>query len=703
MPDLEPLDVEFMPEDIESYDSVDEVNPELQKILDWADDKQNILPHLEKDVIEEIQQQVVDQYTEDHESMADWLVKYKDAIDLSTMKKGETKTKPFVGASQVMAPYLMEACIDFNSRFMIDILGKKEPAAFEQWGKNSEAKEEQAKRCKDYFNYELTEDSIWIEDTDKEALALPMVGTTYKKSFHSSARDRVESRFVAADRMVFDFTSPRFEDAPQHAHDKLSFSINDVVGNVNSGAWSLDIDDIADKTDITGREYHFWFDLDGDGYSEPYIAVILDDMETEADGEKTLGLVSLVAAFDKEDVTEQDGKVTYIERIACFSQKQYLPDPEGIPMGMGWGILYADIFKTINTNMRQLVNAGTIHNNSSNSGLISSNISPALGQGRTGGKPIDIKMGKLTRVQTGSGQSLRDSVLQLPFSGPSVVLFQLLQHLEEGARRSTSAAYNVEANPNEAASLYLARLQQALKVPNAVMARVIRGVSKEFKIISNLIYRYGDNDHYGVVLDEENVDIQKDFNPDTCNVQPTADLSHGSDVERMARASAALETSLNPMLEGVANKHEAFKDWVEAHGADPEQYVIPVQEGPSEQDKLNMAQQASMAELVNREMMLKEQKLSMDKFKLMLESQKTLADLEQQAAKTGAEVDLKQAQTAKVISDIAVGEFHQQMSIVEKATERLAIQEEKANADQERRGRDLAGTPGNEGLPSTTI
>ena len=50
-------------------------------------------------------------------SMADWLESYKKALRLAKLQpKEKNKTFPFQGASTAMAPFVLEAMIDFNAR-----------------------------------------------------------------------------------------------------------------------------------------------------------------------------------------------------------------------------------------------------------------------------------------------------------------------------------------------------------------------------------------------------------------------------------------------------------------------------------------------------------------------------------------------------------------------------------------------------------
>ena len=113
----------------------------LEKILGWAETKENILPHLDDRTINEIVNQAEGRRETDEATLEPWVRKMHEALELATMaKSGEKKTTPFEGASQVMSPYVMEAAIDFNSRMLIEVMRRKEPAKFELWGAQTDAK-----------------------------------------------------------------------------------------------------------------------------------------------------------------------------------------------------------------------------------------------------------------------------------------------------------------------------------------------------------------------------------------------------------------------------------------------------------------------------------------------------------------------------------------------------------------------------------
>ena len=58
-----------------------------------------------------------------------------------------------------------------------------------------------------------------------------------------------------------------------------------------------------------------------------------------------------------------------IQDKEIYTQTIFLPDPEGGPMGLGWGILLGPMFTAINTLLRDNIDAGTLNLTTANSGL----------------------------------------------------------------------------------------------------------------------------------------------------------------------------------------------------------------------------------------------------------------------------------------------------------------------------------------------
>ena len=581
-------------------------------------------------------------------SMEPWLKKYTRALNLAKLQamSGDVeiteKTFPFEGASLAMMPYILEAMLDFSSRAAAELVWTDDIVKVKVYGKKTDdedaekSKEDRAKRVSDYSNYQLSEMiPNWRDNQDKGLLILAAPGTFYKKTYYDPTIQEVRSELCLAGEVIFDHGCKSFELAPDKFH-KSPFTRNEVIGFIRGDqAWDITEDELEeDKEDFEFIEAYTWIDLDEDGLKEPYIALIWEDKER---------IVSLYPCYDEDTIIESDGVIIKIDPIEKFTQYRFLPDPEGGPMGMGWGILLGPMFEAINANVRQLIDAGTVHITTSNSGLISQSLASGRGNAVQSG-PIEVQIGQLTPVPNHGAGNLRDNIVQFPFAGPSPVLFQLMSHLIDSARSMTNAATNVEAQAGEAATLYLAKLQQGLKVPNSIIMRVYSCAKSEFKKIAALNFKHYDDDKYNRVLDGESASMQTDFNPEDCDVRMTADPSQGSDIERTQRAHATLELATN-QTQQVINYREAVLNVLRAMGT-PDIDTLAPEPDPNAVDpmmQLMMAEKMADAEMRQRDQKLREGELRVKESKSALEAARAMSEL-------GLDADKQEAEIAEIYS-----------------------------------------------------
>ena len=576
------------------------------------------------------------------ESMGPWLKKYKRALNLAKLQamsgdvEIDEKSFPFEGASVVMMPYILEAMLDFSSRASAELVWMDNIVQAKVYGKNTDEKEARAERVTDYSNYQLSEMiPNWRDNQDKGLLILASPGTFYKKTYYNHDIQEVCSELCLADEIIFDHGYKSFDAAPDKFYD-CKYTRNEVIGFIRGEQkWDIDEDELEDnKEDFEFVEAYTWYDLDGDGLKEPYIALIWEEKQR---------IVSLYPYYDEDTITEFDGKIIKIECVERFTQYRFLPDPEGGPMGMGWGILLGPMFDAINTNVRQLLDSGTLSITAANSGLISQNLASGRGNAIQSG-PIEVVMGQLTPVPNHGAGNLRDNIAQFPFAGPNPVLFQLMEYLINSSRSMTNAAVNVEAQPGEAASLYLAKLQQGLKVPNSIIMRVYECARNEFKKIAALNFKHFDNDKYSKVIDQQ-ASMEADFDPEDCDIRMTADPSRGSDFERIQRSQAVLELA-STQTQQVINYREAVLGVLEAMNT-PDIETLAPEPDPNAVDpmmQVMIAEKQMDAELKQKDQMLRENGQRLQEQKLAYEAAKTMSEL-------GLAADEQEGKIAKLYSE----------------------------------------------------
>lgn len=615
------------------------ITPKLREILETD----NLVDWLDASRLDEIKEELISGIADDEESMGEYLQKYRDAIKLARMiPETEDKTFPFFRASKVMMPYLMEAAIDFNSRVVPELIGNQTPCKIRITGEGEEVEQltlgRRADRVALAINTILTvKMENWRDDVDAESTVLPIVGTTFKKTWYDDPRKEFRSELVYADNLIFDHNIDVFEKAPRKTQPYM-LSCNEVLSLIRSGEFvGLDEERFSRSRDTGDDSFDFQesaclLDLDDDGYAEPYIVNI--DIEEET-------IVSIVPRFDEDDINlNSAGEVVRITGEELYSIKKFLPDPLGSCMGLGWGIVLGPLYRTVNAHTRQMIDAGTLNNAAMNSGLIRETVQVGSKQkpgARLRKGKVEMIMGQFTAVQ-GSSASLKDDIVNFPFNGPSDALFSLLTQLKEEMRSITTAAANVDVNAGEAAALYIARLQQALKTPTTIMIRLYSGYTKEFKRIYDLISMYMEDEDYAELINQDGASVAADFEDESLDITTTADPSQGSEQERIAKAQTLLDEAKEN--QGMANLHAAIKHYFETLGfpegviekifptPDPNQKdpmtVAAEQIAEAEQMKANAATMTAQARMADA--MVKAKKAEIEIVEIVSKIEKNLAE-----------------------------------------------------------------------------
>jgi len=692
------------------YDQMEEITEELVEYEEENDslliknlDAGNLVDQIEDPT--KACSDALDLYDSAGKSMEGWLKKYRRALNLAKMQamSGDIeiteKSFPFEGASMAMMPYILEAMLDFSSRAASELVWANEIIHAKIYGQASEEKEERAKRVSDFSNYQLSEMiPDWRDNQDKGLLILASPGTFYKKTYWDAGIQEVCSELCLADEVIFDHNYKSFDSAPDKFQ-KCKYSKNEVISFIRGDQkWNIDEDELEEDTnEIEFIEAHTWLDLDDDGMKEPYIAIIWEDKER---------IVSLRPNYDEDTIIDNDGEIVKIDCVPQFTQYRFLPDPEGGPMGMGWGILLGPMFDAINTNVRQMIDAGTLHITASNSGLINQSLASGRGNAVQSG-PIEVQLGQLTPIPNHGAGNLRDNIVQFPFSGPSPVLFQLMEALINSSRSMTNAAVNVQAQAGEAASLYLAKLQQGLKVPNSIIMRVYNCARSEFQKIAALNYKHYDNDKYNRVLDsDQQASMENDFNPEDCDIRMAADPSQGSDVERVQRAQAIFDMA-RTQPQQVLNYREAQLDVLSAMKTPNIDKLAP-EPDPNQRDPMQdllMAQQAAEMEMRKEDQMLRSQEVELKRMKLAKEAAKEMTEIGLKADKQEAEITNLYSQALERIVNAGIASGQEALEAAQTIEDTFIDGEGVIDGRQTQEinpvtAGDMAGQPSNTDIPT---
>ena len=381
---------------------------------------------------------------------------------------------------------------------------------------------------------------------------------------------------------------------------------------------------------FTFLEQCCYWDLDGDGYKEPYI-VTVDYGSRE--------VARIVARFRDTDVKySAKGNIYKINPWDFYTKFSFIPSPDGSFYDIGFGIVLGPINNSVNSLINQLLDAGTLSN--LQSGFISKGI-------RMKGGSVNFTPGEWKYTNT-VGEDLKSGIFPLPVREPSQTLFSLLSMMVSVGDKVASVPEIMTGDipgQNTKATVALAAIEQGMKVFNAVYKRIHRSLSKEYKKLFKLNSIYLDPKEYFTILDEgqeQGTEIAKiDYSLEDVDVVPTSDPNVATEQQKLAK----LEVIGQLLQLGTINPQEYTKRLLEA----TEQPNIPaLMDVPPPQPDPAM---------------------ELDKARFQDESQRAWAQLEITRLSTQIDDILKIAEAEKLEPGSQIEQYKQQLDLISKAVQ----------------------------------
>lgn len=571
-------------------DGVTEGNPSFAEMpalefVQHVTTGQNLAEELSQAQLQELSRVVRQRYEVDRDSMANWFGVMEKGLELAAMTKGD-KNYPFKGSSNIKYPLVTSAALQYNARAYPAIVPSGDPVQCKVHGEDPQGiKAKRGKRVGEYSSYQLkTKSTRWETDTDRLLFVGPIVGTMFRKWWFDPATQVMKSKLCQAGSIIVNNNISALEDAPAIT-EELELYDFEIETRRRTG-WFTDAELQGEGVDETKPieliEQICRYDLDEDGYPEPYVVT----MEREGST-----IVRVAAAFDMEDVRiSEEGQILAVQPNSYYVDYHFLPSFDGTFMGHGLGALLNDISETVNTILNQLLDSGHYS---------------TLGGGFIGAKDFSFK-GGAARLKPGEykpvnarGGDIRNAIVTLQYPQPSSVMFQLLGTMIDAGRElsSTSSIMTGDsANANMPVGTVMALIDQGMQVFSASYKRVHRSLTKEFKLLCELNVRYLDAQTYSMFFDEQDeqgqpmqLDPSVEFDLNDMDITPVADHKSVTDMQKMSKAQFLLELANT----GMVDKGAAIQRVLAAANIDDIEELMP-QSTPEDQ----MMQQMSMASAV---------------------------------------------------------------------------------------------------------
>ena len=478
---------------------------------------------------------------EDRQSRGDWEATMSEGIKLMGLKI-EERTMPFKGACGVYDPLMAEAVVRWQAVATGELLPAAGPVKTQVIGVANEQLDAQASRVQQFMNLYLTELAPeFYEEFDQMLFWLPLVGSTFKKTYQDRLLGRPVSRFVLPDNFIASYGTTDLSTSPRFCHITNMTRRNFRLAQLAKVYRDIDLGDpqnddsaqtpIQAQVDgVQGVEpgaegteeykiYEVYADLNLSGY-ENEDGIPLPYTVTIEEGSRKV--LAIYRNYEETDPTFQ--------RKNMFTHYKFMP---GVGFyGLGYAHLLGNSAKTATSIRRQLIDAGTLNNFPG--GLRVKGM-------RLDDNNIGIGPTEFREIDTG-GLPIQNAIMTMPYKEPSQVSLELLKETYEGARNLANTAEIAvgEGRQDAPVGTTVALMEAATRLQSATLKRCHRALSRELKLIANLFGKYLPNEPYPFPVRGGMTAIMREDFSNNIDVIPVSDPNISSSAQRMMRAEALL-------------------------------------------------------------------------------------------------------------------------------------------------------------------
>ena len=508
---------------------------------EWYDD---LCEDIDEDDLDDIANQVYDNYQSDKDSRGEWEDMFERGFDLLGLKLQDA-TEPFEGACTAVHPLLIESAVKFQSKASQELFPASGPVKTQIIGKQTPDKEMQANRVKDFMNYQLTEQmSEYFDEFERMLFHLPLIGSAFKKIYYDANLKRPVSEFVPIDQFYVSYYASDLRRADRYTH-VIYRSPNDLKRDISAGIYAeielpqagqpeqsamgekmntiLGFSPSSDNDpQYTLLEQHCYLELpapydDPDGVALPYIVTI---------EERSKKVLSIRRNYNQDDPNR--------EKKLHFTHYRFVPG-----FGFyGFGLMHflGNLTMTATAAMRALVDAGQFANLPG--GFKAKGV-------RVVGDNDPIAPGEFKEVES-TGIDLSKAIVPLPYKEPSSTLYQMLQFVSAAGQKFADSSEQIISDNSSYGPVgtTMALLEASSKFFSAVHKRLHKSQKDEFRLLAAIDYEYLPSKYPYEIPNANQHIFRRDFDG-RVDVLPVSDPNIPSNAHRMMMAQMALQLAQN--------------------------------------------------------------------------------------------------------------------------------------------------------------
>lgn len=555
----------------------------------------NLALSIPDDIMQRVAADLHRKITMDKQSREKRVEQYDMALRRTGLGKDAPGGAEFQGASRVVHPMITEACIDYASRIMRELMPIAGPVKPKIVGIPTSQKIEKADRKTQHMNWQLTtqikEARSVLETTFTQ---VPLAGNGYVLQYWDHRLERPSWQFIPLDQVYIPFIAADFFSAKRKTYEEILSEV-DFKQRVEQGLYreikgappsqTPDFSKAEQSNQkIEGKEEQGQ-NIDGDrsifncmSYIE--ITEEMSEFFIEEEVGKMYPYLIMMDSQGKEilswqrDWEEQDQTFEPIDHLYEFG---FMPWRGAFSIGIGQ--IIDGLSAAATGALRALLDSA--HANNALTAFI------LKGTGISG-QTQNAKVGNLTEIDGGlECDDIRKRVMTPPFNPPSNVLFQLLGFLVETAKgivRTSMDEDPAKMTQNTPVGTQLSRVEEGLVVFSSIHARahmalnrLLMGLHRLNKLHLPKIVTVDDNGR--------EVFVKRDDYEGPCDVEPVSDPTIYSDQQRFYQIMA-LEQSAT-QFPGLYNVREIQRRKLELWKVQDIDRILPPQPEPKEINAVN--------------------------------------------------------------------------------------------------------------------
>lgn len=643
----------------------------------------NLADDIDDDVLVSIGSRVKRQFDEDLASMDSWTQAVENGINLMKQEYSG-KSFPWENASNYKDPILTEAATVFGDKASLELLRARDLVSAAVIGRDPEGKKKEiCERISEVMNYQVNYDMDgWRDDQERLFYCLPVVGAVFKKVVFDPLEKKCESMVINYPDFAVNQATKSMLKCRSFSH-ILEFSDNEVLERVRCGKWidpnppkdekqtdkrgdqnSNEQQEVIDNIDNQAKfiEQHTFFDIDDDGYEEPYIITIkhstgkvvrilprYDEYSViveygEKDDKKYMPVSEVLKIEEEAQLKEYGGQeavdliampvpkidpnkytLVKVEPFQNIVKYGFITSPDNTFLDLGYSHLLGALTQNINTTTNQINDRTSL--NILGGGFLAKEFRIKKGQMR-------FRMGEYMQTEV-PAEKLAKAIFPQPLQEPSTTAYQMRSEMSERAKGFLAVVdISGKLQATTAPTTALAIIQEAIIPTTALFKRILSAESKEFQILFRINQRTFPTEKYRKILDEPEADPMVDFNFDTMDIIPTANAEMSSKMHRIQTSTLEME-QIPLILQAGGNPAPIIKNFFDAIGSELIDEIFPEEGSMSEEDKAMQQQMLKAQEQANQIAQMQMQLLMREQDRLDKETVEKVNKMKAEVEKLG--------------------------------------------------------------------